>query len=236
MRKPILALAASLAAACAPSLDPQMKSATDSMVASFKASHRVAEPASYEPMPWAVGQWVVMRVVDRKGEPSVVKVSVVGEENGGFWVETETRSYYQHSVNKVLYARVPRSADDAVDAMRWVITWTEGQERREFDFTVDHPGSAVAKGLVKAFAQGTYVPAVAAVAGAAKEDASVAAGSFRGCAKMRLKTVFGPIAKEGLRWVHPAVPLHGEVKSVSDDGEWTVELLDFGTTGAKSAL
>jgi hypothetical protein len=37
-------------------------------------------------------------------------------------------------------------------------------------------------------------------------------------------------------WFHPAVPINGAVKGASDDGKWTIELLDFGTSGASSKL
>lgn len=35
---------------------------------------------------------------------------------------------------------------------------------------------------------------------------------------------------------HPEVPVTGAVKTVSKDGKFTLELLDYGWTGAKSAL
>jgi len=37
-------------------------------------------------------------------------------------------------------------------------------------------------------------------------------------------------------WFHPAVPINGSVRGASDDGKWTIELLDFGSTGASSKL
>ena len=37
-------------------------------------------------------------------------------------------------------------------------------------------------------------------------------------------------------WFHPRVPVNGGVKAASTDGEFTYELLDYGLTGATSAL
>lgn len=235
MKKLLFALPVLFAVACAPSINPQMKSATDSLVASVRGSHEVSAPASLEPMSWAPGQWITMRMTDVKnGRQSVMKISVVGAENGGFWVETDTQDYFHHSITKVLYSGMPHTAEEATDKMQKIITWSDDKERQEMDFTANSPAMAFSKSLMKSFAQANYVPD--AISAEAREDVSVAAGTFRGCARYQVNASVGPVSQQSKSWFHPKVPLNGVVKASSDDGQWTSELLDFGLTGARSAL
>ncbi|MGI5864476.1 MAG: hypothetical protein ACOX6T_20835 [Myxococcales bacterium] len=220
-------------AACAPSINPQMQQATDALLASAKAGHDLAAPTAYEPMPWEVGQWVLVKVTDAKQQPSIQRISVVGSEGEALWVETETQDYFHRTVSKVLYAKMPRTPQEAVDAMLKMVSKTDDQQPQEFDFTRNDPGTQMTKGLMKSFAQGVVVAAVNANE---VEDATVPAGTFRGCAKVTAKVALGPVSKETTSWFHPAVPINGNVKGVSKDGEWTFELLDFGLTGAQSKL
>lgn len=74
------------------------------------------------------------------------------------------------------------------------------------------------------------------VAQAAKEDVTVPAGTFQGAAKFTATVSFAGMSQTSTSWFHPAVPINGAVKGVSEDGKWKMELLDFGTTGAESKL
>jgi hypothetical protein len=51
-----------------------------------------------------------------------------------------------------------------------------------------------------------------------------------------VRVAFGPVIKETVSWFHPGVPINGTVKGATEDGAWTVELLDFGLSGATSKL
>lgn len=234
MRKLVLGLSLVALGACAPSLNPLMKSATDELLAAAKGGHDLAAPGSYEPLDWVVGQWTVSRVTNSKGEPSISRVAVVGREDGGFWIETESQDYYQRTIGKVLYAKQPRTAEEALDAMRKMISKTDDQEAQLFDFTDDNPAMAFTKRLMKSAVEGVVVPRD--IDAGTAESVTVPAGTFRGCAKIPVRVKLGPITKDSLSWYHPGVPLGGGVKGASTDGEWTVELLDFGMTGAKSKL
>jgi hypothetical protein len=66
-----------------------------------------------------------------------------------------------------------------------------------------------------------------------RKDVTVRAGTFRGCAGYELKA---PDGKEHRGFIHSGVPINGLVKGESTDGEVATELLDFGETGAKTAL
>ncbi len=221
------------AVACAPSISPQMQRATDELIASAKAGHNLGAAESFEPMPWAVGQWVMLKTTDSKGQPSITRISVVGSEGEGFWVEQESQDYFRHSITKILYSHMPRSAEDAVDAMQKMVTKADDQAVQTYDFTSSDPAARFAKSMMKSVAQGIVVPTPV---DPQTEDAVVAAGTFRGCAKATVKASFGPIVKDTISWFHPGVPINVSVKGVTEDGAWTVELLDFGLTGAQSRL
>ena len=53
-------------------------------------------------------------------------------------------------------------------------------------------------------------------------------------AKVAVQVSVMGMSQKSTSWFHPAVPINGSVKGASDDGKWTVELLDFGTSGASS--
>jgi hypothetical protein len=235
MRRTLAALAFALAA-CGPSIQPAMKSATDQLGAAPRASPRdLATEKKLTPLKWAVGQWTLSRTVNEKGEPSYVRTAVVGREQGGWWIEMETQDYYRHSFTKILYAAMPTNVDEAFDSVRKMVTrHEEGKPDQVMDFSKDDPGMALAKRFVKQY---MTVGVATLPDGATREDASVGAGRFRGCARFDTKVdLAGLFAVEATSWFHPAVPLSGSVKSVSKDGKWTTELVDYGLTGATSRM
>jgi hypothetical protein len=237
MRRSLVVLVLALAlAACGPSIKPAMKSATDQLAAAPRAGARdVGAERQLSPVRWAVGQWTLSRTVNEKGEPSYVRTAVVGREDGGWWVEMETQDYYKHAFTKVLYASMPTTVDEAFDAVRKIVTRNEeGKKDQVMDFAKDDPAMAIAKRFVKQY---MTVGVAAVPEGVAREDAAVPAGKFRGCARFETKVdIAGLFSVEATSWFHPAVPLSGSVKSVSKDGKWTTELVDYGLTGATSRM
>ncbi len=234
MRKSIVLAFALALGACAPSINPQMKAATDSMAASFQANPRSqAVPATYEPMPWAVGQWVVMRTTDEKNQPTVTRMSVVGQEAGGVWIEFDSQSYYHHNITKILYSKMPRTVDEASDVVLKVVSKNDDQAPQTMDLTTG-PLASLQKAMFKSVAQNAVVSSD--VAQAAKEAITVPGGTFQGAAKFNVSASFAGMSQKSTSWFHPAVPINGAVKGVSDDGKWKMELLDFGLTGATSQL
>jgi hypothetical protein len=219
---------------CAPSINPQMKAATDSLAATFQTrGQNQAAPAAYEPTPWAVGQWVIQRTVDDKGNVAIQRLSVVGAEGGGLWLEMDRQDYFHHTITKILYSHMPRTADDAMDALLKVVMKTDDKPPQTIDFATT-PLAALMKAQFKVVATSAVVSAD--VAQAPKETVTVPAGTFEGCAKFAVQVSIMGTTQKSTSWFHPAVPLNGSVKGASDDGKWTIELLDFGTTGASSKL
>jgi hypothetical protein len=219
---------------CAPSLNPQMKAATDSLAATFQTrGQNQAAPAAYEPTPWAVGQWLIQRTVDDKGNVAIQRLSVVGAEGGGLWLEMDRQDYFHHTIARILYSHMPRTADDAMDALLKVVTKTDDKPPQTIDFATT-PLASLMKTQFKAVATSAVVSAD--VARAPKETITVPAGTFESCAKVAVQVSIMGTTHKSTSWFHPAVPINGSVKGASDDGKWTIELLDFGTTGARSKL
>ncbi len=233
--KKLIAFAAIIgAASCAPGVNPKMQSATDELVRSVRGSHSEPAPASFQPMEWNVGQWLVFKATDVKNQRvSVVKLSVVGREGGGLWVESESQDYYHHTVSKTLYSRMPRNKDEVVDVILKVVTKTDDKAPKVLDFSSDQPGAAMMKGMMRSMLAGTSALEPTLVSA---ESVTVAAGTFQGCGKNTGKVSLGTSTLESTGWFHPAVPINGMVKSEASDGSITTELLDYGTSGARSAL
>lgn len=234
MRNILTAVLALSLAGCAPSINPQMKAATDSLAGSFQAQGRnQAAPAVYDPTPWAVGQWIVQRTVDDKGNVAIQRISVVAAEGDGMWLEFDRQDYFHHNITKILYSHIPRTVDEAADVLLKVITKTDDKPAQTIDFAT-MPLAALMKNQFKAVAQNAVVSAD--VTQAPKETVTVPAGTFQACAKFAVQVSVMGVTQKSTSWFHPAVPINGSVKGVSDDGKWSVELLDYGTSGATSKL
>ena len=234
MRNIVTAILALGLVGCAPSINPQMKAATDGLAANFQPrGQNQAAPTAYEPTPWAVGQWILQRTVDDKGNVAIQRTSVVGAEGSGMWLEMDRQDYFHHHITKILYGHMPRTADEAVEVLQKVVTKTDDQSPQTIDFATN-PMASLLKTQFKSAAAAVVV--TADVAQAPKESVTVPAGSFEGCAKVAVQVSILGSTLKSTSWFHPAVPINGSVKGVSDDGKWTVELLDFGTTGASSKL
>jgi hypothetical protein len=221
-------------AGCAPSINPQMKAATDTLAGSFQTKGRdQAAPTAYDPTPWVVGQWIVERTVDDKGNVAIQRIGVVAAEDAGMWLEFDRQDYFHHNITKILYSHMPRTADEAADVLLKVVSKTDDKPVQTIDFA-STPMAGLFKSQFKAVAQNVVVSAD--VAQASKESLTVPAGTFLGCAKVTAQVSVAGTTQKSTTWFHPAVPINGAVKGVSDDGKWTIELLDFGTSGASSKL
>lgn len=222
-------------AACSPSINPQMKAATDSLASSFQSNSRtLAVPGAYRPMAWAVGQWIVQRSVDEKGNVTVNRMGIVGQEAGGIWIEMESQSYYSHNITKLLFTKMPTNPDEMGDVLVKAITKTDDKDPQTIDFTAMGPLGSLQKTMFKSMMKNIVI--TNDLTQVTKEDASVPAGTFAGCAKISAELSFAGMTQKSTTWFHPDVPLNGGVKGQSEDGKWKMELLDFGTSGATSKL
>jgi hypothetical protein len=90
----------------------------------------------------------------------------------------------------------------------------------------------MAKGMYSKSLKGiTAKPSVTGDGG----SVTVPAGTFAGTTKITSEVALNGEEEKSVAWAHPSVPLYGVVKSTTDD-EFTMILLDFGTSGARSAI
>jgi hypothetical protein len=230
-RQLALALAAlALAAACAPAR-PSLKEAADRGAAPGATPRDLAAQRQLEPMRWQVGQWTLTRSVNEKGEATFARTAVAAQEAAGFWIETDLEEPRRRAVTRVLYAAMPRSAAETTALVRRIVIREDGKPEQVIDLAPNGAAAAAAGRDAGPYARG----ALASAPGPhVREDATVPAGTFRGCARVEAKAEASPFPADATIWYHPAVPLGGVVKSVSADGRWTLELVDFGTAGGAS--
>lgn len=225
---PALALALSLTgtAACGPSIDPAAKADIDRRVAMLKpGAATVPAPTGFTPMPLATGQWTQYKMVNDKGQPSFFTQKIIGQEGDAFWIETVTEGYEGRMVTKLLASFGSRTDPGQVQILAMA--------------TKDHKGNVneLPREMMPMM-QGMYKSAVSMLIinwqGLPQEATVVPAGRFESCFKARTEAKWGPWSSVSDAWAHPAVPLSGTVRSQGVDKPFTMELVAFGTSGAKS--
>jgi hypothetical protein len=234
MKRLLAAVPLVLILACGPSVNPKLKAQTQSLVAGVKGGHSEGAMRAFTPGPWKMGQWVLMKYTDlKKHEISVMKQSIVDATTEGLWVETEHWDSYSHGIVKTFYSRMPRTAQEMPDVVLKFITKQDGQDQQVMDFTKNDPATLMIKGMMRSTIQGSYLPEFDTVGA---ETVTVTAGTFAGCTRTTSKVAVGSFKQDSVGWFHPAVPLNSMVKAAATDGSWEMELLDYGTSGAVSAL
>jgi hypothetical protein len=219
-----LLLCALVLGACGPSIDPAAKADIDGRLAALQAGGgTVPAPASFEPMPFAAGQWSQYKMVDDKGHPSFLTYKVLGEEGGAVWIETLHETYFGRTAQKMLVAFGNRMDPSQID-IRAVIT-------------LDKRGNVnPMPPAMMPLLQSTFKSAISALVinwqGLPQESTAVPAGRFDGCFRARTEAQWGPYKSTADSWRHPAVPVSGLVRSQGIDHPFTMELVAFGTSGA----
>lgn len=213
---------------CGPSIDPAAKADIDRRIAALKpAGQSYPAPAEFVPRPLAVGQWTQHKMVDDKGQPSILTYKIVGQNQGAFWVEVSSETYSGKNITKILMAIGDRTNPQSAD-IRAVKTRDQKGHVTEFDpAMLSLMRSLWTKSVNMLFVSWQGLP---------QETAVVAAGSFAGAYKAKTDASWGPWSASSLSWSHTAVPLSGLVKSQGLDKPTTMELIAFGDTGAVSEL
>ncbi|HVZ74150.1 MAG TPA: hypothetical protein VHJ20_17345 [Polyangia bacterium] len=222
----VVALAPALLAACGPSIDPAAKADIDARVAALSAPKQsYTVPSGFQPMPFAPGQWTRHKLVDENGQPSFLTYKLLSEEGDAFWMEAVTESYTGRTMVKMLIA-IPNRTDPASIDIR-AVSLKDAKGR----VTVIDP-------MILTYVKDTYRSSLSTFVinwqGLPQEDVVVPAGAFSGCFKARTDASWGPYHSANTSWSHVAVPLSGLVRSQGIDKPTSMELVDFGLTGAKS--
>lgn len=213
-------------AACGPSIDVAAKTDIDRRVAALGApQQQFAAPTGFVPMPFAAGQWTRHKLVDDKGQPSFLTYKVLAQEGDAFWMEIVTDQYTGRTMMKVLLSIPDRTNPNSIDVRAVSI-----KDRNGHVTTLD--GAMLS--LLRSTYQGALSTLVLSWQGLPQEDAVVPAGTFAGCFRARTDASWGPYHSANTSWSHEAVPLSGLVKSQGIDKPTSMELVEFGLTGAAS--
>jgi hypothetical protein len=223
-----------LVSVCAKTIDASMKTRTEELAGSIhpKRAHEAPAPTRFDPKPWAVGQWIAIRAKVR-GETVVQRTSVVAKDARGFWIETDTQDYHHLNLTKILFATQPHTANEALDSALAAVVREDAQPIKSGDFA-DASKTGLSKETLTAEIQNVVQASDEQQTG--RENQTVTAGTFFRCIAYEGLFADGAYSKTVHGWAHPDVPLVGVVKAASDDGEVTIELLDYGDTGATSAF
>jgi hypothetical protein len=211
---------------CGPSIDPAAKADIDARVQALTAPKQsFPAPTVFQPMPFAVGQWIRIKMVDDKGQPSFMTQKIIGQEGDAYWFEMVTDAYTGKSLIKILMAVANRTDPNTIDI--------RGGAMKDKNGNV-----TVFEGPLLSMMRGTYKEMMATMViswqGLPQEDASVPAGAFANAFKTRTDVAWGPWRAATTSWSHPAVPISGMVKAVGIDKPTTMDLVDFGVSGATS--
>jgi hypothetical protein len=215
-----------LVSACAPSIDAAAKADVDQRVAALGAPRQsFPAPGGFVPMPFAAGQWTRHKLVDDKGQPSFMTYKVLSQEGDAFWMEIVTDQYAGRTMLKMLLAISNRMDPSSIDVRAVSIKDKNGRVT-----SLDGPMLS----LLRSSYQGALSTLVMSWQGLPQEDAVVPAGTFSGCFRARTDASWGPWHSANTSWSHAAVPLSGLVKSQGIDKPTSMELVEFGLSGATS--
>lgn len=217
--------------ACAASIDPVLQKRVGDWFA--KSSSEVYEASGIfeKVMPYAVGQYVVYGITDEDGR-SVYRTAVVGREDDAWIIEMSTLSPTGETTMQVAVTGledVQNSMDPEQMDLKWIKMKSGDNDVQRID------------GMVLGMMKGTYRKALTGLVINIQPQGGtalvrVSAGTFNGATKAsaQVETTFGDYSSVGY-W-HPSVPLNGMVKSMSEEDNSTMELIEFGTSGAKATI
>jgi hypothetical protein len=215
------------AVGCGASVNQAYKADIDRRVAALHpGTESYPSSAATEPMPLAVGQWIEVKMLDDKHNPSFMTYKIVGQQGDAFWIETLSQSYTSKSETRMLVNLGNRKDLDAIEVKAFTM-------RHDGKLT-EYPPDML--GLLKSMWKPFVSALVISWADLPREDAQVPAGSFAGCFKQRSTASFAGYEMTSDAWLHPAVPINGLVRSVGVDKPVSMELVAFGTSGASSAF
>jgi hypothetical protein len=209
--------------ACAHHQDSTAKIDIDRRVAALVPTEQpFAPPVAALPKPIAVGQWTLHKVVNAKGEPSLLTYKIVGEDGDAYWVEVADESYFGKKVTKMLVSFGDRSNPSNMEIRSIKVKDSAGNV------------SEIQANMIPATRSSWQEAAnllVIAWQGLPREDVHVVAGNFAGCFRAPTSAQGG-----GTAWAHPIVPITGLVRIVSSGQPSVMELIGFGDMGATSEI
>jgi hypothetical protein len=181
-----------------------------------------------KPKEWAPGQYVVIGNSSGGKRESVARMLLVGKEGGAWIIENwSVDKGGKESVGQMCvdgYDKAIASGDASGLELVWMKMIGDDGKVQKIE------GSQLA--MYKAFSKPVYESLVASSTGIKEGGAvTVPAGSFAGTSYAKTSAKVMGFNVEGEVWMSPAVPINGMVKSSSNKGKSTSELLSFGVDG-----
>ena len=189
-----------------------------------------AEPFT-RPQPYRVGQYIVTGIT-HGNERSVSKMALVGQEQGGWIIETHSITSSAESVSQILVKGLESVyMTGSIDQLE--IIWVKIQSNGQQIQTMQGPMLSMTKGLYMKNLEGLESEATFSPQGG---SITAPAGRFENTAKAEAQVSVMGKSYQSTGWYHPAVPINGMVKSVSKTDGTVMELLDFGLSGAERSF
>lgn len=211
---------------CGPSINDAAKSDIDRRVAALRnGGPAFTGPLGFAPKPLAVGQWTTFKMTDEDKKPSFLTHKITGQQGNAFWFETTSETYYGKTTTAILLDPGDRTNPASMDI--------QAVKTKDADGRVNEMPKEML-GLMRSMWQQSLAVLVVTWEGKPQEDASVPGGTFAQCFKAKTDAAWGPFKSSSMVWAHSEVPISGTVKTEGLDKPFSMELVQFGESGAKS--
>jgi hypothetical protein len=226
----LLALISLFVVSCGPSINPAFQKRINDSFGRHSTQSYSGTAKFVKPMSWAAGQWVLHGTIN-KDKRTISKTSILGQEGGGWVIENYSLNESEETVIQMCISGMDRmTASGDPDDMD--IIWIKMKDKDGKISQIDGVALSFTKGMYKKMLPSMNVN----VNGEDGGMVSVPGGTFSNTLKFTTEVSFWGSKHTSQTWCHADVPINGLVKSVSTEDNIEMELLDFGTTGAKSSL
>jgi hypothetical protein len=213
-------LVAGVLVGCGASVNPQLKASIDARVAHLQpGGPSFGPPETSGPPALHVGDWVRYRDVSEKNENSIITLKIVGQQGNAWWIENCTETYYGRTVTLLLADLGDRTDPDQMSIERAFLKFDD-------DPAQEQPPHLI--GMMSALWKPLLAEMTVRWDEAPQEDAAVPGGSFARAYHRRVTISLSTEHRTFDAWLHPAVPIHGSVKSIGIDYKGRSELIGFG--------
>ncbi|RPI91972.1 MAG: hypothetical protein EHM32_09820, partial [Spirochaetales bacterium] len=98
------------AISCGPSVNPQLKAKIDGQFGAVSKKNYGAAGRFMKPMPYAVGQYVILGTMDSSGKRSISRTMIAGKADGGWVIESGTLNTAQESAVQLCVRGLEKAA------------------------------------------------------------------------------------------------------------------------------
>ncbi|HPS57833.1 MAG TPA: hypothetical protein PK514_06975 [Spirochaetota bacterium] len=219
-----LMLAIPILFSCGASADKRLVAKINSLY-SVKAGRAYGASKNFsQPMPYAVGQYVVTGTTDDDGDRTISSIAITGKQGRAWIFEFYTLTGSSESAMQICMSGMETAARTGnMDAVE--IIWMKTRDGNGEIQKIEGPMLTMMKAAYKK----TIVSLQVNVSGIQNGGPiKVPAGVFNATKMIKGEASFLGKTYRSTSWYHTSVPVNGMVKSTTDDGDMVTELLDFG--------